>query len=62
MGFDFPGFLAIWLFRLHLPERDFWKTMSPRRLTLMLDALEPTQKPGPPQEPQSLSAYLNGGT
>lgn len=52
----------MWIFRLHLPERDFWKTMSPRRLTLLFNALEPTQKPGPPQEPQSLSAYLNGGT
>lgn len=59
MGFDFPGFLAIWLFRLHLPERDFWKTMSPHRMTLLLDALEPPKKP---EEPQSLSAYINGGT
>ena len=47
----------MWLFRLHLPERDFWKTMSPRRLTLLLDALEPPKK----QEPQSLSEYLSGG-
>nr|DAO35365.1 MAG TPA: hypothetical protein [Caudoviricetes sp.] len=35
--------------------------MSPRRITLLFDALAP-QKPEPPQEPQSLSAYLNGGT
>lgn len=49
----------MWLFRLHLPERDFWKTMSPRRLTLLLDALEPPKKQ---EEPQSLSAYINGGT
>nr|DAG54025.1 MAG TPA: hypothetical protein [Caudoviricetes sp.] len=49
----------MWLFRLHLPERDFWKTMSPRRLTLLLDALEP---PKEPEEQQSLSAYINGGT
>ena len=47
------------MFRLHLPERDFWKTMSPRRLTLLLDALEPKKKP---EEPKSLSAYINGGT
>lgn len=52
----------MWLFRLHLPERDFWKTMSPRRLTLLLDALEPPKKPEEPEEPQSLSAYINGGT
>ena len=49
----------MWLFRLHLPERDFWKTMSPHRLTLLLDALEPPKKP---EAPQSLSAYINGGT
>ena len=49
----------MWLFRLHLTERDFWKTMSPRRLTLLLDALEPPKKP---EEPQSLSVYINGGT
>lgn len=42
-----------------MPERDFWKTMSPRRLTLLLDALEPPKKP---EEPQSLSDYINGGT
>lgn len=62
MGFDFPGFLAIWLFRLHLPERDFWKTMSPRRITLLLDALSPQKQPEQQEQPQSLSAYLNGGT
>ena len=33
--------------------------MSPHRLTLLLDALEPTKKQ---EEPQSLSAYINGGT
>lgn len=49
----------MWLFRLHLPERDFWKTMNPHRLTLLLDALEPPKKT---EEPQSLSAYINGGT
>lgn len=49
----------MWLFRLRLPEQDFWKTMSPHRLTLLLDALEPPKKP---EEPQSLSAYINGGT
>lgn len=62
LGFDFPGFLAIWLFRLHLPERDFWKTMSPRRITLLLDALAPQKQPEQQEQPQSLSAYLNGGT
>lgn len=62
MGFDFPGFLAIWLFQLHLPERDFWKTMSPRRITLLLDALAPQKQPEQQEQPQSLSAYLNGGT
>lgn len=36
--------------------------MSPRRLTLLLDALEPPKKPEEPEEPQSLSAYINGGT
>ena len=33
--------------------------MSPHRLTLLLDALEPPKKP---EVPQSLSAYINGGT
>ena len=42
-----------------MPERDFWKNMSPRRLTRLLDALEPPKKP---EEPKSLSAYINGGT
>nr|DAL06282.1 MAG TPA: hypothetical protein [Caudoviricetes sp.] len=32
--------------------------MTPYRLTALLDALEPAQKP---EEPQSLSAYLSGG-
>lgn len=58
MGFDFPGFLAIWLFRLHQPEETFWKTMNPHRLTLLLNELEPKKQP---EQPQSLSAYLNGG-
>lgn len=57
MGFDFPGYLAVWLFRLHQPEQAFWETMNPYRLTLLLDALEPPKK----QEPQSLSEYLSGG-
>ena len=62
MGFDFPGFLAIWLFRLHLPERDFCKTMSPHRITLLLDALAQKKQTEQQEQPQSLSAYLNGGT
>nr|DAQ00504.1 MAG TPA: hypothetical protein [Caudoviricetes sp.] len=33
--------------------------MSPRRITLLLDALAPQKQP---EQPQSLSAYLNGGT
>lgn len=39
--------------------------MSPRRLTLLLDALAPQKQPEQPEQqeqPQSLSAYLNGGT
>lgn len=47
---------------MHLPERDFWKTMSPRRITLLLDALAPQKQPEQQEQPQSLSAYLNGGT
>ena len=33
--------------------------MSPRRITLLLDALAPKKQK---EQPQSLSAYLNGGT
>lgn len=51
----------MWLFRLHQPERAFWKEMNPYRLTLLLNALEPPEKPEP-EQPQSLSAYINGGT
>lgn len=45
-----------------MPERDFWKTMSPRRITLLLDALAPQKQPEQQEQPKSLSAYLNGGT
>lgn len=33
--------------------------MNPYRMTLLLNALEPPKKP---EEPQSLLAYINGGT
>nr|DAD74277.1 MAG TPA: hypothetical protein [Siphoviridae sp. ctFy320]DAZ13482.1 MAG TPA: hypothetical protein [Caudoviricetes sp.] len=33
--------------------------MNPRRITLLLDALAPQKQQ---EQPQSLSAYLNGGT
>nr|DAK75443.1 MAG TPA: hypothetical protein [Caudoviricetes sp.] len=46
------------MFRLHQPEREFWKNMTPHRLDVLLEALEPTKK----QQPQSLAAYLSGGT
>lgn len=44
---------------MHLPERDFWKNMTPHRINLLLEALEPTEKQ---EEPKSLAAYLSGGT
>ena len=42
-----------------LPERDFWKNMTPHRINLLLEALEPPEKQ---EEPKSLAAYLSGGT
>jgi hypothetical protein len=47
-----------WLTVFHGSERDFWKTMTPRRLDALL-----TQYAGPRRKPQkkSLSEYLAGG-
>lgn len=29
--------MSIWLFDLHMPERDFWQTMNPARLIALFD-------------------------
>lgn len=64
---DFPRYLSIWLFSLHMPEADFWRTMNPRRLHALFDSwFGITTKPARPEPPQqkkkSLSEYLmNGG-
>lgn len=55
MGYDFPGFLGMWIFCLHQQERDFWKSMNPRRLSALRKAIEP------PKKQTSLSEYLKGG-
>ena len=36
--------------------------MSPHRITLLLDALAQKKQTEQQEQPQSLSAYLNGGT
>ena len=44
-----------WLTVFHGSERDFWKTMTPRRMDALLAAYLP------PQKKRSLSEYLAGG-
>lgn len=59
-GFDFPGYLALWLYQLHMPERDFWKTMTPRRLLATLCRPEKAQPEREPRRAVSLAEYLGG--
>jgi hypothetical protein len=51
--------LATWLYQLRMPERLFWKTMTPRRLLATL--ARPDSELEEPQEPLSLAEYLSGG-
>lgn len=45
-----------------MPERDFWKTMNPRRLIALLEGWHrPQRAPQRPQEGRSLSEYLMTG-
>jgi len=39
--------LSIWLFTLHMPERDFWRTMTPARLHALFDSYFERLKPRP---------------
>ena len=57
-GINLGWYLMAWLTVFHGSERDFWKTMTPRRLGILL-----REYYGPRQETQqrSLSDYLAGG-
>lgn len=35
--------MSIWLFDLHMPERDFWQTMNPARLIALFNNYFPRQ-------------------